>query len=86
MDKYRREAAEQIPSGFYALKADDLLRADDLVWSVYSKEFLRADSPYWVRSPLKDRIEDIICAIRQIGLSEFEQSIPVKKVFTLGEI
>lgn len=83
MDKYRREAMLQMPKGYYVLKADDLLQASDLVWSWTSKEFLRADSPEWLFPPLKTRIEDMVCAIRKIGITEFEQSIPVKRIFTL---
>jgi hypothetical protein len=80
---YRTEALQNIPNGYYVLGNDALLRADDLVWSWTGQEFLRVDSPRWARSPFKDRMEDIICAVRAGALSEFASDVPTRRTFKL---
>ena len=82
--KYRREALENRPSGYFLLNANDTLRRDDLLWSFTSREWLRADSPEWtVRCTSAVDVGDLICAIRKVELTEFEKSVPAQRKFTI---
>lgn len=49
MDKYTKEAAEQIPVGFY--RVIGRVYPSDLAWSWTSKEWIRVDSPDWLIKP-----------------------------------
>lgn len=80
--KYRKEAIENLPEGYAELREHSELRADDLVWSWSSKQFLRADSPLWKFSPLQD-VTDLIFAARRVGWSEFEKSVPTIRKYRL---
>jgi len=80
INKLRQEAAAAVPTGHYRLTGTDRLRADDLVWSWTTKEWLRADSPEWtVATPFGDACEHLICAARKIELTEFERRVPVQR-------
>lgn len=81
MRNYRTEAIQNIPRGYYILSVAQSLRPDDLVWSWPTKEFLRADSSEWLRSPLMDSAEDVVCAVRKVTVSEFAENVPKQRVF-----
>jgi hypothetical protein len=82
--KYRSEAKLNLPSGFYILAQGQPLQPSDIVWSYTSHEFLRANSPLWIFSPLEFS-EDLICAARKAQLSEFEQSITSRRVYKISK-
>ena len=46
MHKYHKIAAETIPEGYSRVRSGRIL-PDDLVYSIYTKEFLRHDDPSW---------------------------------------
>lgn len=79
---YRRQAKRAIPQNYYILPIGEQIRADDLVWNWCNQEWLRADSEKWKVSPLIDS-EDLICAVRKAGWSDFERSIESKRKFIL---
>ena len=76
---YRTEAQEQIPAGYFVLTDGDDLRADDLVYSWTTREFIRADSPDWIIPCLKIKIEDLICAVRR----DFSSEVPSRRSYTI---
>jgi hypothetical protein len=61
VDKWEREACQSIPAGHARIRTGEL-RADDLVWSWTTKEWLRADDPEWFDDI--SRAEDCVCAVR----------------------
>jgi hypothetical protein len=78
--KYRKEALRSVPQGYGILPYGAPLKPSDLVWTSHC--FRRADSELWLFSPLVF-YEDVICAVRLPELSDFEQSVPVKRNYTL---
>lgn len=82
-DKYHRQARKNVPDGYAVLPAGEDLEPSDFVWNWVDHEWLRADSMKWKFSPLVDTT-DLICAIRKIGMSAFERSVPAKRTFTLS--
>ena len=80
--KHRREAIEKLPAGFYVLEASAKLLPNDLVWNWTSREWLRADSPKWLFSPLVYS-EDIICAARKVELSDYAADVTARRSFVI---
>jgi len=80
-NKFRREAIENIPDGYFVLPSGEKLHPFDLVWSWTSSKFLRADSPEWMFDTFSVPAEEIICAVRRPGLSGFETA--QRRTFTL---
>lgn len=79
--RLRKEALEKVPVGYVVLGAMETLKPTDLVWSWSSKEWLRADSPLWIRSPFLEPFEEMICVVRKVEITEFEASIPRRKFY-----
>lgn len=46
MDKYRKIAAENVPIGYSRVRSGRIL-PDDLVWSLFTNEFLEHSDPSW---------------------------------------
>ena len=80
--KSKIEARLKLPKDFHVLASGEILQSSDLVWSWTTKEWLRADAPEWLFSPLV-YAEDIICIARRIGFSAFEQSVPKKRSYAI---
>lgn len=78
---YRNEARQKLPSGYYVLTGNERLKPEDLVWSWSSNEWIPADSPLWLRSPLSDPFEELICVARKVEITEFETTVPRRKFY-----
>ena len=81
-EKFRREAIEKIPHGYYLLPSDENLDADDLIWDWTAGRFLRADSSLWHFNTFLIPREEIVCAIRQANIPK-EFADAKKRTFTL---
>ena len=79
------QARMKIPAGYVVVKGSRPPLPDDLVWSVYSYEYLRADSPEWLRSPLLDPIDDCLCVVRRANRTEFVRDVPATRVYKMQQ-
>lgn len=63
MDKFEREAMQNVPAGYFRV-LDGEIRADDLIWSQYEQptRFRRADDPEWQQKC--ESVEDCYCVVR----------------------
>lgn len=62
MDKFEREAMQNVPAGYFRV-LDGEIRADDLIWSWTTSEWLRADDPEWQQKC--ESVEDCYCVVRR---------------------
>lgn len=74
MDGWEKEAAEQVPIGYKRVFTGKIL-PDDLVYSLFTKEFLRHDDPSWLE-PRSMYVYQACFVIREIGPTPPKAEVP----------